>query len=146
MLNQVYRLVSERKFESTVISENIAEDSIIVRPTFLSICHADQRYYTFKRNRDILATKLPMALIHEGIGDIVYSKNSEFVIGDRVAMVPTIATEADKSISVNYLQSSKFRSSSYDGLMQELVVTNSRNIVKITDKINSQVGSFKEII
>jgi len=47
MLNQVYRLVSPHQFETVIVDEEIDKtDCIIVRPTYLSICHADQRYFT----------------------------------------------------------------------------------------------------
>lgn len=72
MINQVYRLVSERQFEVANVDESLSEEVVVVRPTHLSICAADQRYYTGSRGKEMLSKKLPMALIHEGIGEIVY--------------------------------------------------------------------------
>ncbi|MGB4921459.1 MAG: alcohol dehydrogenase catalytic domain-containing protein, partial [Enterococcus aquimarinus] len=72
MLNQVYRLVSPRQFESITVNEELNADTIIVRPLYLSICHADQRYFTGRRDKQVLAEKLPMALIHEGIGEVIF--------------------------------------------------------------------------
>ncbi|MBC6307776.1 ribitol-5-phosphate dehydrogenase, partial [Listeria booriae] len=43
MINQVYRLVSERQFEEANVEEALTEDVVVVRPTYLSICAADQR-------------------------------------------------------------------------------------------------------
>lgn len=51
MINQVYRLVSERQFEEANIEEALTEDVVVVRPTYLSICAADQRYYTGSRGK-----------------------------------------------------------------------------------------------
>ena len=45
MLNTVYQLVAPRKFEVTYENIGLQDDDIIVRPTHLSICNADQRYY-----------------------------------------------------------------------------------------------------
>ena len=46
MLNTVYRLVAPRRFEVAFSDiELFKENQVIVRPQFLSICHADQRYY-----------------------------------------------------------------------------------------------------
>ena len=46
MINQSYRLFSPRQIKCELIDEKIAEDDIIVKPSYLSICAADQRYYT----------------------------------------------------------------------------------------------------
>ena len=62
MLNAVYQLVRPRQFEVTFSQLGLDEKNILVRPTYLSICNADQRYYQGKRSEDILRQKLPMAL------------------------------------------------------------------------------------
>ena len=72
MLNAVYRLVASRRFEVEFTDIDLTAGNVIVRPTYLSICNADQRYYQGKRAEDVLRQKLPMALIHEGIGQVVY--------------------------------------------------------------------------
>ena len=71
MLNAVYRLVAPRRFEVEFTDIDLTAGNVIVRPTYLSICNADQRYYQGKRAEDVLRQKLPMALIHEGIGQVV---------------------------------------------------------------------------
>ncbi|MCS0543064.1 alcohol dehydrogenase catalytic domain-containing protein, partial [Aeromonas veronii] len=97
MINQVYRLVSARKFEVTYKDRTVNKsDRIVVRPTHLSICAADQRYYTGSRGEEAMAKKLPMALIHEGIGEIVYDPNNEYKPGTKVVMVPNIPVEEDE--------------------------------------------------
>lgn len=45
MLNAVYRLVAPRRFEVEFGEVPLFGQEVIVRPTHLSICHADQRYY-----------------------------------------------------------------------------------------------------
>ena len=45
MLNTIYRLVEPRKIEVEFNEIDTKADSVIVRPTHLSICNADQRYY-----------------------------------------------------------------------------------------------------
>ena len=62
MINQVYQLVAPRQIEVTYNNEDITRDKVIVRPLYLSICAADQRYYTGSRNQNC-ARKLPMSLI-----------------------------------------------------------------------------------
>lgn len=68
MLNAVYQLKRPRQFEAVFKRIDLDDSQIIVRPTYLSICNADQRYYQGTRNKAVLKQKLPMALIHEGIG------------------------------------------------------------------------------
>ena len=72
MLNAVYRLVAPIRFKVEFTDIDLTAGNVIVRPTYLSICNADQRYYQGKRAEDVLRQKLPMALIHEGIGQVVY--------------------------------------------------------------------------
>ncbi|MGO1997592.1 MAG: alcohol dehydrogenase catalytic domain-containing protein, partial [Staphylococcus equorum] len=86
MINQVYQLVAPRQFEVTYNNEDIKSDKVIIRPLYLSICAADQRYYTGSRNEKVLKNKLPMSLIHEGVGEVVYDNKGVFEIGTRVIM------------------------------------------------------------
>ena len=69
MLNTVYQLKRPRQFEAVFKRIDLDDSQILVRPTYLSICNADQRYYQGTRNKEVLKRKLPMALIHEGIGE-----------------------------------------------------------------------------
>ena len=73
MINTLYRLVAPKRFEVAFEDKLLQRDEVIVRPRYLSICHADQRYYQGLRAPEILEKKLPMALIHEGMGEVVYS-------------------------------------------------------------------------
>lgn len=148
MINQIYRLVSPRQFEVTYKDKslNFDNDSVVVRPTHLSICAADQRYYTGSRGKEALAEKLPMALIHEGIGKVVYDPKGEFTPETQVVMVPNTPRESDELIAENYLRSSRFRSSGYDGYMQDYIFLERDRIVPLPDGINPQVAAFTELI
>ena len=42
MINQSYRLFSPRQIRCELIDEKISSDEVVVRPTYLSICAADQ--------------------------------------------------------------------------------------------------------
>ena len=95
MLNTVYRLVAPRRFEVAFNDIDLNSDKVVVRPTHLSICHADQRYYQGTRPADVMAKKLPMALIHEAIGDVVYDATGEFKPGELVVMIPNTPVEKD---------------------------------------------------
>ncbi|HLR42881.1 MAG TPA: ribitol-5-phosphate dehydrogenase [Pseudogracilibacillus sp.] len=146
MINQIYRLVSARQFEVTYTDESIQTDAVIVRPTHLSICAADQRYYTGTRGEEAMSKKLPMSLIHEGIGEIVYDAKGEYSPGTRVVMVPNTPVEHDEIVAENYLRSSKFRSSGYDGFMQDYVLLGRDRFVVLPDHIDSNVAAFTELI
>ncbi len=143
MINIVYRLKSPKFFEESI--DNLNLDNVIVRPKYLSICKADQRYYQGSRPPKILLQKLPMALIHEGIAEVVYDKNNNFNIGDNVVMIPNTPQE-DDNYKANYSRTSKFRGSGFDGFTSELVSLKSDRLVKIPNNFNLKVSSFIELI
>ncbi|MFR2017902.1 MAG: alcohol dehydrogenase catalytic domain-containing protein [Eubacterium sp.] len=103
MINTIYRLVAPRRFEIAFEDINMFGENAIVRPTNLSICNADMRYYLGTRDAKVLAEKLPMALIHEGIGEVLHDPSGKFQTGDLVVMVPNCPTEKDEYIAENYL-------------------------------------------
>jgi ribitol-5-phosphate 2-dehydrogenase len=146
MLNKVYRLVSPRQIEAMTIAEEMNTNTVIVRPTYLSICHADQRYYTGSRDKSVLREKLPMALIHEGVGVVVKDFSKKYRIGERVIVVPNTPIEKDDNIQENYLPSSKFRSSGFDGLMQEYVFTTADRLVPVLPSVPDNVAAYTELI
>ena len=147
MLNTVYQLVRPRQFEVAFQELSIEPDKVLVRPTHLSICNADQRYYQGKRSENILRQKLPMALIHEAIGRVIYDPTHTFSRGDKVAMIPNIPRETSPVAAENYLRSSLFRGSTIDGFMQEYIQTGADRLVKIPDVIGSdQVAAFTEMV
>ena len=115
MINTIYRLVAPRRFEIAFEDIELFGENAIVRPTYLSICNADMRYYLGTRDAKVLAEKLPMALIHEGVGEVFFDPTNTFKPGDKVVMVPNAPVETDDYIAENYLRSSKFCGSSMDG-------------------------------
>ena len=146
MINTVFRLVSPRRFEIAFEDIDMFSGNVIVRPTNLSICNADMRYYLGTRDAKVLAEKLPMALIHEGIGEVVYDPTGSFSAGDLVVMVPNMPTEKDDYIGENYLRSSKFCGSSMDGFLQEYVDISPERLVKLPQDIDRNVAAFTEIV
>ena len=146
MLNTVFRLTQPRKIEIEFSEIDIFKSDVIVRPTYLSICNADQRYFQGNRDAKVLAQKLPMALIHEAVGEVVYAPDGSFKPGDKVVMIPNTPTEEDEVIAENYLRSSKFRASGFDGFMQEYVQMPADRLVLLPDDVNPAVASFTEIV
>lgn len=145
MINKIYRLSSPRFFKEFFVEEDIS-NKVVVRPTHLSICQADQRYFQGNRPANVLKQKLPMALIHEAIGEVIHDNTGNFSVNDKVVMIPNTPTETDEVIAENYLRSSRFRSSGFDGFMSEYVVINPDRLVKLPDEINQDVYAFTELI
>lgn len=146
MENTIYRLIEPKKIEaikSTIDEKNT--DGVIVRPTYMSICHADQRYFQGKRDPEVLKKKLPMALIHESIGEVVCDPKGEFAPGERVVMVPNTPFGEDPIIGSNYLKSTKFRASGFDGFMQTYVEMRRELLVRIPEGLDDDIMAFLEI-
>lgn len=146
MINATYRLVAPRRFEPQFTNMELLKNEIIVRPTHLSICVADQRYYQGTRGPEIIKEKLPMALIHEAIGKVVYDSEDNFKADEYVVMIPNSPVENDPIIAENYLRSSKFRASSSDGFMQDYVALSRDRVVKLPDEVNKDVAAFTELV
>ena len=146
MLNKVYRLVEPRLFEPVEVQIETEEANVIVRPTHLSICNADQRYYQGTRAPEVLAKKMPMALIHEGIGSVVYDPTNTFNLGDCVVMIPNTPSENSDVIAENYLPSTSFCGSGHDGFMQEYISAPASLFVKLPDGVDENVASFSELV
>ena len=146
MLNRVYRLVEARTIEPVTELVDISGDVVVVRPTHLSICNADQRYYQGKRSARVMAKKLPMALIHEGIGRVVYDATGEYAPGTAVVMLPNDPVEDDEFIAENYLRTSRFAGSGYDGFMQELCVLPRRRVLELPEGLDTRVAAFTELV
>lgn len=145
MINKIYKLIAPKQIIVSFEERSLEGNGIVVRPTRLSICAADQRYYTGTRGKEALKQKLPMALIHESVGKVVFDPNGEYKTGDTVVMIPNTPKEENKFISENYLKSSKFRASGYDGFMQDYVFMARDRIVKYNN-IDHDVASFLELI
>lgn len=143
MINIVYRLKSPKFFEEAI--DEIELDGVVVRPTYLSICQADQRYYQGSRPAEVLEEKLPMALIHEGIGEVVYDASGELKPGDKVVMIPN-TPQGEDVCRANYSYNSKFRGSGFDGFTSDLIKLEPGRVVKIPDEFDPTVSAFIELI
>ena len=147
MLNCVYRLIAPRSIEPVQLEvPALGTSTVAVRPTHLSICNADMRYYLGTRGADVLARKLPMALIHEGIGRVLRDPSGTFAPGQRVVMLPNNPHEADPFIAENYLRSSEFCGSGFDGFMQECMYLPARRVLALPEGIDDETAAFTEIV
>lgn len=120
MINYIYQLVAPKLISVKYSYEN-PENKVIIRPEYMAICHADQRYYLGQRSPKKMNEKLPMALIHESVGIVVQDNTGTFKTGQKVVMIPNTPVRENDIIYENYNKGSYFLSSGYDGFMRELV-------------------------
>lgn len=145
MINRVYRLVAPKQFQVNFCNIDLNTSDVIVRPRFLSICAADQRYFQGLRSPEIMSRKLPMALIHECAGVVVHDAAGQYKPGQKVLMVPNQPFAPPGVIRDNYARTSKFRASGYDGFMQEYVSI-VRDCVVPYGSIDDSIASICELI
>lgn len=117
MIKQVIRLIRPGLFLPCFAVETPQDDDILIRPRFLSICAADQRYFQGNRPPEVLAQKLPLALFHEAVGEVLHDPSGEFKPGAFCVLLPG-GTESEEDDS-NYKRGAFFRSSNADGFCQE---------------------------
>lgn len=144
MINYIYQLVSPKVF-SVLYDDVTIKDRVIVRPEYLAICHADQRYYLGQRDSKTLSKKLPMALIHECCGIVVCDPTGTYKKGQRVVMIPNVETRHDDVIFENYNKDSHFLSSGFDGFMREFVDLTPDRVVPY-DNVKPQIAAITEFV
>lgn len=146
MINYVYQLLTPRLI-SAKYKEIGLKDKVIVKPTYMAICHADQRYYLGNRSAEKLKQKLPMALIHECVGRIVFDPFNKYKIGQKVVLIPNVPVKFhNEEFYENYEKGSKFLSSGVDGFMRELVDVPSERIVPYGDFVPESIAAICEFI
>lgn len=144
MISQKIQLTRPGVFQSKFEELDSRSNKILVKPKYLSICDADQRYYSGNRPAEILSKKLPMSLIHEAIGEVVYSRDRNLLPGDKVILLPL---GKDYEEHANYRRSAFFRSSNQDGFLQELLALDSYEVLKFdSDPQKEKVYTFTEMI
>lgn len=145
MINSVYRLVAPGLIDIACTEPDL-KNSVILRPVYLSVCKADQRYYLGRRSREALKAKLPMALIHECVAKVVFDPTGNYKVGEYVVPVPNMPTEEDDVIAENYRLTSHFCSSGYDGFLRDYIDMPPDRLVRVPEGIDLKVASFSELI
>jgi len=144
VINQVYQLVSPKTF--SIKYENISLGSeVLIKPEYLAICHADQRYFLGQRDAQVMAQKLPMALIHEACGRVLHDPSGRFKPGQKVVMIPNIPGEDAPEIYENYARGSGFLSSGHDGFMREVVSLPADRIVPY-ENVPERIAAVTEFV
>lgn len=144
MINHVFQLVAPKtivvKFEDAD-----TRGKVVVRPRYMGLCHADGRYYWGKRDPKALRSKLPMALIHECVGEVLADPTGSFVVGDQVVLIPNVPGEPSDEIFENYAKGSRFLSSGVDGFMREIVCIGPDRVVN-ANGIDPALAAITEFI
>jgi ribitol-5-phosphate 2-dehydrogenase len=121
------------------------DDGVLVRPEYMAICAADQRYYLGKRSRQVLKRKLPLALIHEATGTVLYDFKNKLLAGSKAALIPLQPAGEPAAVRENYRPGSRFLSSDRDGFMQDIVALPRDRIIPLADDY-SVVYVFSELV
>lgn len=147
MINQIYQLTAPRQIETHYRAIDITiEGHVIVKPDYLALCHADQRYYLGKRPPQVLAKKLPMALIHECCARVIYDPSGTYQTDQRVVLIPNQPPRSsDDEFFENYMDGTHFLSSGYDGFLQEFVQLPLDRVVPF-DNIPSNIAAISEFL
>jgi ribitol-5-phosphate 2-dehydrogenase len=145
MINRIYRLMDTKRMEMVQREVCFPPDGILVRPEYMAICAADQRYYLGQRSKEVLQQKLPMALIHEATATVLYDFDNQLAAGSKVVLLPLEPAAGPPAIKENYRPESKFLSSDLDGFMQDIIALPRRSVIPITDDY-SIVYVFSEIV
>ena len=146
MIALQYRLIKPFVIETAYIDIPLeGNDKVIVRPTFLSICKADMRYYFGQRDSNVLKKCLPMSLIHEACGEVLYDPLNVLKKGQKVVLLPNIPGK-DEYYSENYRSDSLFRSSRADGFMQEIIALDYQFLVTYPECLPDEIAVFTELI
>ncbi len=145
MIGRIYRLMDMKRIEMVQREIFFNADDIIVRPDYLSICAADQRYYFGQRSRKVLDEKLPMALIHEATATVMYDPSGCFPKGSSVVLIPLIEEAFANGIKANYNPQNRFSSSGSDGFMRDMISIPRNRVIPI-DRNDSKTFVFSELI
>ncbi|MDR7316817.1 zinc-binding dehydrogenase [Brevibacillus nitrificans] len=140
------------------IHRSVPEGYVVVEPTLASICHADLRYFGGTRKPEVLAKKLPMALLHEGIGTIVGGESTGLSYRQKVVIVPYLAgyllegqgpahscPACRGEIADNYCTHSKFLGSGTDGIAQSRLVIPEQCALPIPESIPDEIAVLTEL-
>jgi ribitol-5-phosphate 2-dehydrogenase len=136
---------------------------VLLRPRLTGVCASDLKLYAGTRDRHALSRKLPLALLHEGIADVVTNGNGAGALrpGTRVVVVPSIpcyVAHPDRYPSKreaclacqpggageNYCLDSLYLSSNTDGLAQTCFRHPRALVVPLPDDVPDRVAVLTE--
>lgn len=147
MLYKNYRLVAPQNIDISMESRDLHnQDEVVIRPEYMAICAADQRYYQGQRSLETLREKLPLTLIHECVGKVIYDPRKKFKIGQQVVIVPNMPSSKKSHYKENYRRDSLFASSNTDGFMQDLIFAKPESVIPIDKRIDPIIAPLLELV
>lgn len=131
-----------------VPNPKIADDQVLVKTTFASICGSDQHIF---RGDFHPRTKLPLIPGHEFVGEIVETGKSvtKFRNGDKVAVDPIIWCGHCPACRIGHFPactSLKLLGIDLDGGFGEFTAAGENMLYKLTDRIPSRHAALIEIL
>ncbi|MFF2154611.1 alcohol dehydrogenase catalytic domain-containing protein [Paenibacillus chitinolyticus] len=156
--SRTFRLTEPHVVKETMVRRAVPDGFAVVEPTIASICHADLRYFGGTRKPEVLARKLPMALLHEGIGKIVEGSRTDAQPGQRVVIVPNLpgnlllelppeqcCPACRGEIADNYCSRGKFLGSGTDGIAQSRLVLPGACAIPIPPAVPDEIAVLAEL-
>lgn len=151
IMSKTYRLVAPGDIKEEHIERDLKDGWVDVQPVMASVCHADDRYFGGQRRPEALKKKLPMALLHEGIGTVKESMSDDFQVGQRVVIAPNVpgyilrGTKKTETIPDNYSKDAAFISSGHDGIAQSDLVHPESCLIPIPDNVPDEIAVLAEV-
>jgi ribitol-5-phosphate 2-dehydrogenase len=157
-LTQPFRI---EPFEHEVRRER--PDDVLVRPRLTGVCASDLKLYAGTRDRQALSRKLPLALLHEGVAEVVECGPSVGHVrpGSRVVVVPNIPcyiaypdlypSKAEACLACrpgaageNYCLHNLYLSSNTDGMAQTVWRHPGSLVLPVPDDVPDRIAVLSE--
>lgn len=147
-----YRLI--RSAPQTFERKQIGE--VIIRHLMTSICKSDIYYFNHEKDRKKLDERLPMAIGHETVGEIIqagpdaryFDSKDKIRTGDKVVVIPLMPCGTchvcTGDYGENYCPSSRFMASNAPGSLRSSYQYDANLILKIDDNIPEHLALFTE--
>ncbi len=158
-----YRLTHPFRIEAVEGRIDVPEPGwVLLRPLRLGICGSDLKLYTGARERSALLRKLPLALLHEGVAEVVaVGPGSPFSVGQHVVPSPNVPCtiafpdrypDLDHACyacrpggaGANYCMDGEFLSSNVDGMARTAFLHPAECTVPIPDGVGDAVAVLAE--
>lgn len=137
-------------------------DDVLVRPRVTGVCASDLKLYAGTRDRSALSRKLPLALLHEGVAEVVEAGAAAGLRpGTRVVIVPNIPcyvafadrypSKAEACLACrpggageNYCLENLYLSSNTDGMAQSVFRHPGALVVPVPPEVPDPIAALTE--
>src|SRR5439155_5329426 len=138
-------------------------DDVLLRPRLTGVCASDLKLYAGTRDRRSLSRKLPLALLHEGVAEVIEAAPAAGGVrpGSRVVVVPNVPcyiaypelypSKAEGCLACrpggageNYCLHRLYLSSNTDGLAQSVLRHPASLLVPVPSEIPDRIAAFTQ--